>query len=107
MGPAWTSNRRRLCSVGHRDVGSRIAYRQGAEIRLVLDDGARVDISPRQRMPRRLYQGGMSWSPDGRLLLIGWSGGTLGYERDFGTLDIHTRQLTRIVQRYLQGIAFY
>ena len=87
--------------------GSRIAYRHGADIRLVLDDGARVDISPRRRIPPRPYQGGMSWSPDGRLLLIGWSSGMLGYERDFGTLDIHTRELTRIVQRYLQGIAFY
>jgi hypothetical protein len=87
--------------------GSRIAYRHGADIRLAGGDGVTVDISPRQRTPRRPYQGGMSWSPDGRLLLVGWSGGTLGYERDFGTLDIRTRELTRITQRYLQGIAFY
>lgn len=87
--------------------GSRIAYRRGADIGLFRPDGEHVDISPRQGAPRRRYQGGMSWSPDGRLLLVGWSGGTLGYEREFGTLDVDTRALTRVAQRYLQGIAFY
>ncbi len=87
--------------------GTRIAYRDGQIVRLVGGDGVPVDIS-RPRGPRQApYRGGMSWSPDGHLLLLARTAGTLGYELDFGTLDVTAREYTRIRQRYLQGIVFY
>lgn len=86
--------------------GSRIAYRTGPTVLVAGAPGPRADVSPRWGLLHRPYRGGMSWSPDGRLLLLARTGGTLGYELDFGALDVQTQELTRIRQRYLRGLVF-
>jgi hypothetical protein len=85
---------------------TRIAYRAGPAVLFASAAGEATEISPRRGVLRRPYRGGMSWSPDGRMLLLARSGGTLGYELDFGTLDVGTRAFTAIRQRYLAGIVF-
>ncbi len=86
--------------------GSRIAYRAGPAVLLAGATGPPTDISPRWGVLHRPYRGGMSWSPDGRLLLLARTGGTLGYELDFGRVDVRTRELTKVRQRYLRGLVF-
>jgi hypothetical protein len=83
-------------------AGDATAYRAGARILVAGAD----EISPLRGRPRRSYLGGMSWSPDGRRLIVGWTGGLLGYEKNFGVLDARSRRLTRIRRRYLAGLIF-
>jgi Tol biopolymer transport system component len=104
-----TGDVRRLFRGEHPAVSpddTRIAHRDGSAVLVADAAGAITDISPRRGLLRRPYRGSMSWSPDGRLLLLARSGGTLGYELDFGTLDVATRTFTRIRTRHLGGIAF-
>lgn len=86
--------------------GDRVAYRVGSTV-LVAADGTPEDVSPRRRgLLARPYRGGMTWSPDGGLLLLARTGGTLGYETRVGTLDVRTRTFTEVLARHLHGIAF-
>lgn len=87
-------------------TGDPVAYRLGSEIWMVGAGGETHEVSPLRGGPRRSYLGEMSWSPDGRRLIVGWVGGLLGYEKTFGTLDVGSRRLTRIRQRYLKGLIF-
>jgi Tol biopolymer transport system component len=86
--------------------GRRIAYRDGNAVLVADDELGPVDVSPRRGLLEGNVRGGMSWSPDGRLLLLGQAGGTLGYEMEFWTLDVATKGRTWVRQRYLQGIRF-
>ena len=87
--------------------GVQIAYRVGQAVRLVGGDRVSVEIAQPRGVRRAPYRGAMSWSPDGQLLLLSRTAGTLGYELDFCTLDVGTRKFTRIRQRYMSGIVFY
>src|SRR6266545_4320733 len=84
--------------------GRRTAYREGSTI-LVSDDGApRITLRPRRGLREGNLRGTMSWSPDGRHLLVGRTGGTLGYELEFSTLEVATGERTDVRQRHLHGI---
>jgi hypothetical protein len=84
--------------------GSRIAYRDGAALRLFSADGTHQDISPGRRPIR--YRGPITWSRDGRLLLLAQAAGTLGYGLRFGCLDVATRELTRVRGPRMLGVVF-
>jgi hypothetical protein len=86
--------------------GSRIAYRAGSAVLVAGTAGPARDVSPRRGLLRHPYRGSMSWSPDGRLLMLARTGGTLGYELDFFLLDVTTRHLIQIKQRHLIGCTF-
>src|SRR6266540_1031688 len=84
--------------------GRRTAYREGNTI-LVSDDGApRITLRPRRGLREGNLRGAMSWSPDGRHLLVGRTGGTLGYELEFSTLEVATGERTDVRQRHLHSI---
>ena len=87
--------------------GGQIAYRADNVVLLAGATSPPTDVSPQWGPLNRPYRGGMSWSSDGRLLLLARTGGLLGYEMDFGVVDVGTRALTRIRQRHLLGLAFY
>ena len=86
--------------------GRRIAYRDGNVILVTGDGEDPVDASPRRGLGEGSLRGGMSWSPDGRYLLFGHTGGVLGYEMEFSALEVATGERTKVRQRYLQGIRF-
>ncbi len=65
-----------------------------------------MDVSPRRGLGEGSLRGGMSWSPDGRYLLFGHTGGVLGYEMEFSALEVATGERTKVRQRHLQGIRF-
>jgi len=86
--------------------GRRIAYRVGDSIRIVDAEGAVIDVSPRRAFWEGEYRGGMSWSPDGRRLLVSQIGGLTRHDIIFHVLDIETRTRTKVDVRYLRGLIF-
>ena len=87
--------------------GVEIAYREGDAIRIWHADARMSKDVPAQRgLGNGQIQGGMSWSPDGKYLLIGRSGGVLGYELAFYRIDVNTGKRVRVRQRHLQGLRF-
>jgi Tol biopolymer transport system component len=86
--------------------GTRIAYLDGKTIRLVRDDWEPIGIFRFRDLRQAPYRSAMSWSPDGRLLLLARAAGVLGDELNFGTIDVGSMKYTTIRRRYLQGIVF-
>lgn len=87
--------------------GNWIAYRERNEIRLWNTEDQRSRDVPGKRWfwERQLY-GEMSWSPDGKFLLVGQSAGVFGYELAFYRVEVQTGRRVRVRQRYLRGLRF-
>jgi hypothetical protein len=86
--------------------GTRIAYRDGQTVRLVTGDWEPIGVFRFRGLHQAPYRGAMSWSPDGRLLLLARAAGVLGEELKFGTIDTGSMRYAVIRRRYLQGMVF-
>jgi hypothetical protein len=83
--------------------GTRIAYLDGQTVRLVRGDWEPIGAF---RLPRGPHRGAMSWSPDGRLLLLAHAAGALREELRFGLIDVGSMKYAMIRRRYLYGMVF-
>lgn len=84
-----------------------VAYREGNKLRLwnAVDQHVR-DVSRKRWFWEGQLRGGMSWSPDGELLIVGRSAGVFGYEMLFQRVEIRTGKRLRVRERHLQGLRF-
>ena len=84
-----------------------VAYREENKIRLWNSvDQHQRNVYRRQWFWEGQLRGGMSWSPDGRVLLVGQSAGAFGYEMLFYRVEIATGKRLRVRERHLQGLRF-
>lgn len=86
--------------------GTRIAYLDGQTVRLVRDDWEPIGAFRLRGLRRAPHRGAMSWSPDGRLLLLAHASGALREELRFGLLDVGSMKYAMIRRRYLRGMVF-
>ena len=87
--------------------GARIAFREGNALRVwSAEDQHVMDVPVKRRLWDGQLQGGMSWSQDGKSLLVSQSAGVLGYERAFYRIEVASGERVRIRQRYLHGLRF-
>jgi WD40 repeat protein len=84
-----------------------IAYCDGNDIRFWNSQDQRsTDRSVDHRFLEGQLQGGMSWSPDGKFLLVGYSAGVVRHELAFYRIEVETGSRVEIPQRYLKGLRF-
>lgn len=87
--------------------GTWIAYRDGSEVRVWNTEDQRPrNVSKKRWFWEGQLQGGMSWSPEGKFLLVGQSAGVFGYELAFYRIEVQTGRRVRVRQRYLKGLRF-
>jgi len=86
--------------------GHRIAFRVRDSICIADAERAVIDVSPHRSFWEGSYRGGMSWSPDGRRLLVSRIGGMTWHDIVFDVVDIETRTRTKVNVRYLRGLIF-
>jgi len=84
-----------------------IAYRDQNDIRLWNShDQVSVDVSIDHRFWEGTLEGAMSWSPDGKFLLVSQSSGFVRHELAFYSIEVKTGSRVKVRQRYLQGLRF-
>jgi hypothetical protein len=87
--------------------GAAVAYREGNAIRIwsVADHSTR-DVPMESGLWDRQILGAMTWSSDGKYLLIAQSAGVFGYELAFYRVEVNTGRRVEVPQRHLQGLRF-
>jgi hypothetical protein len=80
--------------------GSLIAFRKGDQLMILArGTGETRELSIHGGFWRGRLRNGISWSPDDRYLLLGYSSGVFGYEMAFCTIEVATAKRRKIRKR--------